>query len=221
MTQLLHIDASPRGERSHSRKLSQEFVDAWLKTHPTDEVTYRDIGRNPIPHISEEWIAAAYTPPEQRTPPLKEAIQLSDQLLDELFAADLFVIGTPMYNFGIPSTFKAYIDQIVRIGRTFNFTPENPENPYQPLVLGKKMIVISARGGSGFGPGGPFAHYNYQTTYLAAIFGFIGVTDITFIDVENDEQGGKALEEAIANARTQIATVAKQDFQQLGLATAD
>jgi FMN-dependent NADH-azoreductase len=113
-----------------------------------------------------------------------------------------------MYNFSIPSMLKAYIDQIVRIGRTFAFEPENPENPYEPLVLGRKMFIINTRGGSGFGSGGPYESRNYQSPYLATIFGFIGITDITFIDVENDEQGGQKFADAMANARTQIAQLA-------------
>ncbi|NEQ24098.1 MAG: FMN-dependent NADH-azoreductase, partial [Microcoleus sp. SIO2G3] len=95
--------------------------------------------------------------------------------------------------------------QIVRIGRTFAFTPEDATNPYQPLVLGKKMFIIAARGGSGFGAGGQYEKLNYQTPYLEAVFGFIGITDITFIDVENDESGGQQLALAIAKARIQVA----------------
>lgn len=142
MANLLHIDSSPRGERSHSRRLTQEFVEKWQHVHPNDTVTYRDIGRQPVPHVNESWIAAGYTPPVERTPELWNAIRFSDRLVDEFLAADLYVIGSPMYNFSISSTLKAYIDQIVRIGRTFEFAPENPENPYIPLVLGKKCSLF-------------------------------------------------------------------------------
>lgn len=204
MAHLLHIDSSPRDQRSRSRRFTREFVAAWKQTHPADTVTYRDIGRNPVPHIDEPWIAAAYTPPEQRTPDLWEAIRISDQLVDELLAADLYVIGVPMYNFSIPSTLKAYIDQIVRIGRTFEFAPEQAENPYQPLVLGKKMVIITARGASGYGSGERYEKLNYQDPYLQTIFGFLGITDINFVHVENDELGGTGLVESIASAHAQI-----------------
>ncbi|MEX0271335.1 FMN-dependent NADH-azoreductase [Leptolyngbyaceae cyanobacterium UHCC 1019] len=173
--------------------------------HPADTVIYRDIGRNPVPHVDEPWIAAGYTPPEQRTSELWEAIRIRDRLVDEFLAADIYIIGVPMYNFGIPSMLKAYIDQIVRIGRTFVFEPENAANPYQPLVLGNKMFVISARDSSGYGAGGQYETLNYQTPYLATIFGFIDIIDITFIDVENDESDGQKLLDAIATARNQIA----------------
>ncbi|MEG3862027.1 NAD(P)H-dependent oxidoreductase [Microcoleus sp. herbarium12] len=150
-------------------------------------------------------MAAAYTAPEQRTPELPEAIRISDRLVDELLAADVCIIGIPMYNFSVPSTFKAYIDQIVRPGRTFVYDSEDAANPYKPLVLGKKMFVITARGGSGFGPGEDNEKLNHQDHYLRTIFGFIGITDITFIRVENDEFGGQTLAESIANARVQVA----------------
>jgi FMN-dependent NADH-azoreductase len=205
MTHLLHIDASPRGERSHSRRMTAEFVEKWQREHPNDTVTYRDIGRNPIPHLDELWIAAAYTPSEQRTPELWDAIAISDRLVDELLAADIYVIGCPMYNFSVPSTFKAYIDQIVRVGRTFAFEPDDTVNPYKPLVLNKKMFIVTARGDSGFSPGERNEKLNYQNPYLRAIFGFIGIFDITFIDVENDEYGGQKLAESIAAARNKIA----------------
>lgn len=210
MTHLLHLDSSPRADRSHSRRLSREFVAAWKQTHPSAVVTYRDVGRNPIPHIDEPWIAAAYTPPSQRTAAQWAAICLSDHLVDEFLAADIYVIGTPMYNFSISSALKAYIDQIVRIGRTFDFSPDNPENPYQPLVLNKKMFIIAARGGTGFGTGGQYEMLNYQTSYLTTIFGFIGITNTTVIEVENDEAGGQKLADAIASAQTQIAQLVSQ-----------
>lgn len=207
MTHLLHIDSSPRGDRSHSRRLTREFIEQWKQVHPGDTITYRDIGRNPIPHVDEPWIAAAFTPPEQHTPELREAIHLSDALVDEFLAADIYVIGVPMYNFSIPSVFKAYIDQIVRVGRTVVFEPDNTANVFTPLVLGKKMFIIEARGDSGFQPGGQYEKMNYHDPYLVTVFGFIGITDITFVYVENDEYGGQKLAESIANARTQVAQV--------------
>ncbi len=204
MAHLLHIDSSPRGKRSHSRRMTREFVEAWQQSHPHDTVTYRDVGRQPVPHVDEPWIAAAYTPPEQRSPELWEALSVSDRLIDELIAADILVIGVPMYNFSVPSTFKAYLDQIVRAGRTFAVDPEDAENPYKPLLHGKKMFVITARGSSGFGPGERYGHMNYQDPYLRVAFGFIGITDITSIHVENDEHSSESLAASIANAQAQI-----------------
>jgi FMN-dependent NADH-azoreductase len=201
MANILHIDTSPRGERSISRALSYEFITSWKDTHAGDTVTYRDLGHNPVPHVNEAWIAAAFTPPDTHTPELSEAIKLSDSLIDEFIAADRYVIGVPMYNFNIPSTFKAYIDQIVRVGRTFTID----ENGYKGLVdSSKKLLIITARGGS-FPPGTPFAAYDYQEPYLRAIFGFLGITDVTFIHADSLSAGDEAREKSLAAAKDAIA----------------
>jgi FMN-dependent NADH-azoreductase len=191
--------------------MTKEFVEAWQRANPTDVVTYRDVGRQPVPHVDEPWIAAAYAPSEQSSPSLQEAIRVSNQLVDEFLAADFYVIGVPMYNFSVPSTFKAYIDQIVRPGRTFAFEPEKRDNRYKPLVLGKKMVIITARGDSGFGVGERNEKLNYQDPYLRMIFGFMGITDITFIPVENDEFGGTSLAQSIAAASAQVAQVVSRE----------
>lgn len=208
MARLLHLDASPRGERSHSRKMTRELVETWKQAHPSDTVTYRDIGRNPIPHVNEAWIAAAFTPEEQRTPQMWDALRVSEELVDEFLAADIYVFGVPMYNWTVTSGFKAYIDQIVRINRTWAYIPdENPEFPYKPLVHGKKMFVILSRGDGGFAPGGRNHKRDYQAPYIQEAFGMLGITDITFVAVENDEYGGQKLADSLAHARTQITQI--------------
>lgn len=208
MTQLLHIDASPRGGRSHSRALTREFVGAWLPSHPTDTVVYRDVGRYPPPPVDEAWIAAAFTPPEARTPRMRETLKFSDELVDELLAAEVLVIGLPMYNFGVPSSFKAYIDQIVRVGRTFDFDPGDPNRPYRPHVHGKRVFVMVATGDAGYEGGGRLAASNHLDPYLRTIFGFMGVTDLTFVHVGNDEFGGERLANSLRNARARVAELA-------------
>jgi FMN-dependent NADH-azoreductase len=201
MANILHIDTSPRGERSISRALSYEFVTSWKNAHPGDTVTYRDLGRNPVPHVDESWIAAAFTLPDSRTPELVEAIQISDSLIDELLAADSYVIGVPMYNLNIPSTFKAYIDQIVRVGRTFAVG----ENGYKGLVdSSKKVLFITSRGGT-FPPGTPYAAYDLQEPYLRTIYGFMGLTDVTFIHADSLNLGDEAREKSLVAAKNAIA----------------
>jgi FMN-dependent NADH-azoreductase len=204
MAHLLHIDASPRGERSHSRRMTREFVEQWKHSHPNDTVTYRDLGHNPVPYVDELWIAAAFSPPEQHTPELHEAIRLSDQLVDEFLAADIYVIGIPMYNFSVPGVFKSYIDQIVRIGRTVAYEPNEVADVYKPLVLGKKMFIVEARGDSGFEPGGRYEKMNHHDPYLTTVFGFMGITDVTFIHIEKEVYGEQKLAESIAAARAKI-----------------
>lgn len=202
MANILHIDSSPRGERSISRTLSYEFITSWKDTHPEDTITYRDLGRNPVPHVDESWIAAAFTPPNARTPELTEAISLSDSLVDELLEADRYVLGVPMYNLSVPSTFKAYIDQIVRVGRTFVIGENGSISGLVPSD--KKLLVITSRGGT-FPPGTPAAAYDLQEPYIRAIFGFIGITDITFIHADSLNLGDEAREKSLEAAKNAIA----------------
>lgn len=203
MANILHIDSSPRGERSISRTVTSDLIAAWKRSHPDDSVTYRDLGHHPVPHVDEPWIAAAFTSPTERSPELQQAIKLSDALVDEFLAADRYVFGVPMYNFSVPSTFKAYIDQIVRVGRTFALN----EQGFAGLVdSSKKMIVITARGGS-YQQGTPAAAYDLQEPYIRSIFNFVGITDIKFIHAENLnserdqslDQAHKGVQEALAD----------------------
>ena len=195
MTQILRIDSSPRGARSHSRALTQAFTDALTKQHPGANVVYRDLGHNPPAHVNEQWIAGAYSAPDTHTPEMTAALLESNELIDELLASDLIVVGAPMYNFSIPSTLKAYIDQIVRVGRTFTY----PD--YQGLVEGKKMFVMCARGGGGYGPGEQMADSNFQDPYLKTIFGLIGISDVSFIYDEKTLSGEDNLDASIEEAR--------------------
>ena len=208
MAQLLHIDASPRGTRSHSRALTQKFVDIWLKSHPADTVVYRDVGRCPPSSVDEAWIAAAFTAADERTEKMWDTLKSSDDLVDELLAADILVAGIPMYNFGVPSSFKAYIDQIVRIRRTFDFDPGDNVQPYRPLVAGKRIFFVVATGDSGYESGGRFAPLNHVEPYLRTVFGFIGVTDLTFVYVGNDEFGGDKLALSLSGAQARVAELA-------------
>ncbi len=176
MSKILVINSSPRGERSVTRTLVTKFTQDWLGQNPEAKLVSRDLGHHPVPAVNEPWIAGAFTPPESWSPESKAAIAVSDELVDELLAADRYVFGVPMYNFSIPSTFKAYIDQIVRIGRTFSVGAEG----YAGLVKNKKAIFVTSSGAS-YAPGTPFAPYNFQEPYLRAITGFLGITDVQFV----------------------------------------
>ncbi|MEH2068446.1 MAG: FMN-dependent NADH-azoreductase [Nostoc sp.] len=200
MISILHIDSSPRGERSHSRELSKKFISAWKAAHPEDAIAYRDLGHHPVPHIDEPWIAAAFSLPESHTPELTEAIRISDDLVDEFLAADRYVFGVPMYNFNVPSTFKAYIDQIVRPNRTFTI---DAQGIYKGLVEGKKAVIITARGGD-FSATSPLVAYDFQEPYLRAIFAFIGVTDILFINANSLDEGDHSRTQSLSQARAAI-----------------
>src|SRR5688500_3698854 len=169
MKTLLHIDASARRTRSHTRHLTKRFVDSWRAHRPGDHVVVRDVGTEPPPPVTEAWIAAAFAKPGQRTADMHAALAFSDRLIDELERADVIVAGVPMYNFGIPAPFKAYIDNIVRVGRTFGFDRARPDEPYWPMLAGqgKRLIILSARGDYGYAPGQRLAHTNHVESGVA------------------------------------------------------
>ncbi|MBD3887471.1 FMN-dependent NADH-azoreductase [Phormidium tenue FACHB-886] len=205
MTHILHLDSSPRGERSISRTLAKQFILDWKTAHPDDTVTYRDIGHYPVPFVTEAWIAGAFTPSGQHSSESAEAIQISDELVNEFLAADRYVFSVPMYNFNIPANFKAYVDQIVRVGRTFTVD----EAGYKGLVHNRKMLVIAAQGGTY--PEGSSAHsYDMQTPYIQLIFGFMGISDIEFVYADNLMTGGEVRDQAIANAQSTLKAAASR-----------
>ncbi|GAB4367624.1 MAG: FMN-dependent NADH-azoreductase AzoR3 [Elainellaceae cyanobacterium] len=195
MVTLLQVDSSPRSDRSISRTLTKQFIQTWQHADSNSHVTYRDVGRYPVPPIDEAWIAAAFTPPDQMNPNLEFALKISDELIDELFAADFLVFGIPMYNYSVPANFKAYIDQVVRVRRTFAIASDG----YKGLVNGKRAVVITTRGGSYAG-----SSLDFQEPYLRAVFEFIGITDIAFIHVENLAMGTEERQRAIASAHVAI-----------------
>ena len=199
---ILHLDSSPRGERSHSRQLTRAFVQELQHTHQGANVVYRDLGHNPPSHVDETWIAATYSDPSTHGPDHTAALVESEELIAEIMGADLIVVGVPMYNFSIPSTLKAYIDQIVRPGRTFTFPS------YDGLVTGKKMFLLQARGGGGYGAGEPMGQANYQDTYLRAIFGLIGIKDITVVNDEKTMSNESNLDGSIQEVKQAAHSVA-------------
>jgi len=213
MTHLLHLDASARPglagkdvHGSHSRNLSQRFVSQWLSRNTQDSVTYRDIGQNPPSFIDHDWIASAFTPVERRELWMKDALAESDQLVDELIAADVLVIGTPLYNFSMPAALKAWIDQVVRLGRTVEVDESKPIDPYFPLLAERPRhaVILTARGGVGFGAGGEMAHMNHLESSLATALEFIGITRIHQIAIEGQEVGGELLAASVAQAQRQV-----------------
>ena len=203
MSTILVITASPRGERSVSRALTSSFAQLWARHHPKDTILLRDIGHHPVPHVTEPWIVGAFAPAEAQTAESKAAIAVSDQLLDEFLAADRYVFGVPMYNFNVPSTFKAYIDQIVRGGRTYARGPQG----FEGLVKDKKALFITSSGGA-FPPGTPMAAYNFQEPYLRAIFGFIGVTDIQFVAADSMNESDDAAKHSREKAESALKELA-------------
>ena len=204
MATLLRIDASPRGDYSISKTLAKHFTAEWEQNHPGGNVVVRDLSLKPLPYVDLPWIAGAYSTPDQHTPEQKAAIKVSDELIDELLAADEIVIATPMYNFSIPAALKAWIDHIVRLGRTF-------APGYKPLVHGKMATILLASGGE-YGPGAPAESYNAATTYLKQVLGFIGITDVKTVlagGTSAVDMGKTTLPELIKKYEGEVATAAK------------
>ena len=173
MPTLLSIESSPRGAYSVSRALTASFVEAWKQTHAGGTVVNRDLNTTTLPFVDLPWIAGAYTPAEQHSPEMKQALKISNELIAELKAADHIVLGTSMYNFSTPANLKAYIDHICRINETFS-------SSYEGLVKGKKLTIIIASG-SEYTPGSHLESYNVESGYLKQIFGFIGITDVNIV----------------------------------------
>jgi FMN-dependent NADH-azoreductase len=156
--------------------LTAAFVTQWKAAHPEGRVIARDLNATTIPPITAEWVGAAYTPQEARTPQQKELLALSDSLLVELEQADEYIIGVPMHNFGVPSVLKLWIDQIARVGRTFSYAGGTPKG----LIIGKKATFIIATGGI-YDAQTQMASFNFVEPYLRAVFGFLGLKDATFL----------------------------------------
>ena len=206
MKSLLVINSSARITRSITRHLTSRFTEAWLRRNPSATVVHRDVGLNPPPAVNESWIAAAFAQPGSEGTGVSGPLTLSDVLIDEIMQADAIVLGVPMYNFGMPAQLKAYVDQIVRVGRTFAFDAA-AEDPYQPLLASKPVVVITSAGDGAIHPGGALAHMNHLEPHLETVFGFIGLTDVTFVRVGYDEYQDGRLKRSLSAAENAVEQV--------------
>lgn len=199
---LLHVDSSILGPGSVSRQLSAEIVAAEERLHPGLEILYQDLAAQPIGHLSGAHLAAAQgAAPE--TAAVREDVAVGAATLEAFLEADIVVVGAPMYNFAIPSQLKAWIDRISVAGKTFSYS----EKGVQGLAGGKKVIIASSRGGF-YGPETPIAFLDHQESYLRNVFGFFGITDLTFIRAEGINLGADQRAQSIAAAQTTIAGLA-------------
>jgi FMN-dependent NADH-azoreductase len=191
---LLHIDASILGANSVSRQVSAAIVEGFRKAPGELDITYRDLAAAPLAHLSGEHLAAAQgAVPE--APSLQSDMAASAAALDEFLAADVVVVGAPMYNFTAPTQLKAWIDRILVAGKTFRYGAQGVEG----LAAGKRVIVAISRGGF-YGAGMPAAPAEHLETYLRAVFGFIGVTNLEIIVAEGVQMGPEQREKALAGA---------------------
>lgn len=195
---ILHVISSPRKAASASIQLSEGIIDRLRAAYPGSTVRVRDLATHPFPHLEEAKLQALFTPAAQRTPEQQAAAKHSDDAIAEVLAADILVIGAPLYNFGIPSTLKAWLDHVVRAGHTFQYVDGQP----QGLVTGKQAYLAVASGAiysEGFRKA-----YDFVVPYLQTVLGFIGVTDLQVVRVEGTALSGvqdTALEKGLASIR--------------------
>jgi FMN-dependent NADH-azoreductase len=201
MSNVLVINSSAAGDASVSKSLVHEAVERLRAQDPYLNVVSRDLGENPVPHLTPA--AATGLRAEPVTAEQAEARALSDALVAELFAADTVVIGAPMYNFGIASTLKSWFDYVLRAGLTFRYTEAGPEG----LVTGKRAIVVLSRGG--FYSEGPAAALDAQEPHLKTLLGFIGITDVTFVRAERLAFGPEIAGQSVEKAKAELHEVLK------------
>ncbi|MDO3385753.1 NAD(P)H-dependent oxidoreductase [Gilvimarinus sp. SDUM040013] len=195
MKTLLQIKSSLNGDNGQSSFLSNQFANKWLAENPDGRIIERDLSTTPVPHLDGERFNAFLTSPDKRTPREQAIVDFSDELINEIKSATVVSIGLPMYNFGIPSTLKAYFDHIARSGITFRYTSEGPVG----LIEDKPVHILAARGGHYAG-----TQADSQTGYMNAFLGFIGLHDVNFIYAEGLATGGDERELALNKAQDQI-----------------
>lgn len=195
MSTLLQINSSLFSDHGNSSALSNEFVQNWLAKHPNGKVVVRDLAKKPIPHLDSTVVSAFFTPAESRTAEQQTLVDFSDSLIAELNTADAVVIGVPLYNFGVPSTLKAYFDQLARAGVTFKYTETGPVG----LLQDKPVHIVAARGG--FYAGSPA---DTQTVFLSTFLNFLGLKSVNYIYAEGLNLGDDSKTKALSNAREQI-----------------
>lgn len=198
---LLHVDGSILGPHSVSRTVSAAVVDRLRTERPDLAITYRDLAATPLPHLSGAYLAGQQ-PNAENTPDVQHDVDLGRQALEEFLAADIVVIGAPMYNFTISSQLKAWIDRILVAGKTFRYTDKGAVG----LAGGKRVIAALARGGF-YGPGTPNAAAEHAESYLRTVFGFIGVPDIEVIVAEGIAVGPEVREKAVAGALQAVGSI--------------
>ncbi|MEN5093218.1 FMN-dependent NADH-azoreductase [Pseudomonas protegens] len=199
MSRVLIIESSARQQDSVSRQLTQTFIQQWQAAHPGDSISVRDLARNPVPHLDANLLGGWMKPAEQRSAAEQDSLQRSNELTEELLAADVLVMAAPMYNFAIPSTLKAWLDHVLRAGVTFKYTDTGP----QGLLTGKRAYVLTARGGIYAG-----SSADHQEPYLRQVMGFIGIHDVEFIHAEGLNLGGDFHEKGLNQANAKLAQVA-------------
>jgi len=205
MNTLLIVNSSPRSN-AVSRQLTRHLAEQWKATSPDAKIIERDLAAQAMPFLTESWIQAAYTPADKRTPEQRNALALSDTLIEELLVADLIVLGVPMHNFSIPASLKAWFDLIARAGKTFSYGDKGPKGL---LPSNKKVFAIVSRGGT-YGEGPASSAFDFQVPYLRHMLAFIGLTDVTIIDADKQGFGPETAQASVDKAISKLTTLAEE-----------
>ncbi len=200
MCNILHISSSPRGSASYSNQVAEKVIRDLRAKDPGASLTLRDLAREPLPHIDDDFVAATRGAQGPSTDRQRAILARSDTLVDELLAADIVVIAAPMINFSVSTTLKAWFDYVARAGRTFRYSEAGP----QGLVTAKRVIIVSASGGVYSGEN---AAFDFQVPWLRNMLGFLGMTNVEVIRVEGTALGPQAAEQALARASVQASDI--------------
>ena len=213
--QLLHVDSAITGAQSVSRQLSRQVVDSWVAAHPGTRVTHLDLVTHAPAHLTQDALALRMGQTDNLSEAQKRENAVTEGLLQQFLAADVLVIGAPLYNFSIPTQLKAWIDRLAQPGRTFRYTASGPEG----LAGGKTVIVASSRGGLYSTSEGGRA-MEHQESYLQTVLGFLGITDVRFVRAEGLGMGEAAREAALTSAQADIRAHTQQAANEARLARA-
>ncbi len=195
MNTLLHIDSSLFGDNGQSSQLARQFVQRWANGRSGARIIYRSLTQQPLPHLDETIFGSFSTPEDDRTEEQRAHVARSNRLIEELRSADLIVFGLPMYNFGVPSQLKAWMDHVARAGETFRYTENGP----QGLITGKRAVIIRASGGKYAG-----TDMDLQTGFVRQFLAFIGITEVEFVYAEGLAMGNGERDRALAQASEQL-----------------
>jgi FMN-dependent NADH-azoreductase len=199
MNTILQINTSLFGSGGQSSRLADAFISGWRASHPGTKLIVRDLAVDPVPHLTAERFQSFLAKPEDRTGTQRAIVEYSDALIEELKTADMIVLGLPMYNFGVPSTLKAYFDHVARTGVTFKYTDKGPVG----LLTGKEAIVFAARGGLYAG-----TPSDLQTSYVRMVLRFLGIDDVEFVYAEGLGMGEDSKANSLAKAQRELAELA-------------
>ena len=224
MSVLLHVDSSVRNisnanpdHNSISKNLAKQLVSALQEHNAIDEYIYRDVGVNPPGFITQEWIGAVFTPELQQTPQQRELLLQSNTLIDEVERADIIVISSPMYNYGMPAQLKAWFDQIIRINKTFDFDLSRGDKPLAPLFSGKTLVIVTSSGEFGFEKGGVNEEASHLVPHLRTLSRYLGVENIYEVASEYQEFGDARHQASLNNARIKVGDIALRLAKHVGL----